>query len=177
MKWTNRDIGNAAYYITGTITEWLPLLNVPEVRERVCDDIRTALDASDGALLAFVIMPNHVHLLVHLPEVGLLHKFNKQWRGRSGRHIPAILERLGQTKSLSILAAHANGGCRYASWKEQTRDLAVSGMPKLLEKITYIHANPVKRGLVTHPADWPYSSYRFYESNATVCLPVTPFEP
>ena len=173
MKWTNRDVGNAAYYITGTITEWLPLLNIPEIRQRVCDDIKVALAACGGSLLAFVIMPTHVHLLVHLPDEGLLHKFNKLWRGRSGRHIPMILERLGKVEALRILSAHANGGCR----KEQTRDMAMSGMPKLLAKIEYIHANPVRRKLVTHPGDWPHSSYGYYERSEEVCMPVTLFEP
>jgi len=142
----------------------------------VCDDIKVALEACNGSLLAFVIMPTHVHLLVHLPD-GLLHKFTKLWRGRSGRHIPEILERLGHTDALRVLAAHARGGCRYASWKEQVRALAISGMPRLLAKVAYIHANPVRRGLVPHPGDWPYSSYRFYENGEEVCLPVTPFEP
>jgi len=177
MKWRNIDIGNGCYYITGTITEWLPLLSIAEVRQRVCDDVKVALDACGGSLLAFVIMPTHVHLLVHLPGEGLLHKFNKLWRGRSGRHIPMILERLGNTDALGILAAHANGGCRYASWKEQTRDLAISGMRKLLAKVEYIHANPVRRKLVAHPGDWPHSSYGYYERGDEVCLPVTPFEP
>lgn len=177
MKWTNRDVGNAAYYITGTVTEWLPLLSIAEIRQRVCDDIKVALDACGGALLAFVVMPTHMHLLVHLLDEGLLHKFNKLWRGRSGRHIPMILERLGNAEALRVLAAHANGGCRYASWKEQTRDLALSTMPKVLAKIDYIHANPIRRKLVTHPGEWPYSSYRFYENGEEVCLPVTPFEP
>lgn len=176
MKWTNRDVGNAAYYITGTLTEWLPLLSIPEVRQRVCDDIQVALESCSGTLFAFVVMPTHIHLLVHLQEVGLLHKFNKLWRGRSGRHIPTIMERLGNTEALRVLARHANGGCRYASWKEQTRDLAISTMPKLLAKIDYIHANPVRRGLVAHPSDWPYSSYRYYEGGEAVCLPVTLFE-
>jgi len=177
MKWTNRDVGNAAYYITGTITEWLPLLTIPEIRQRVCDDIRAALETCGGALLAFVLMPTHVHLLVHLPEPGLLYKFNKLWRGRSGRHIPMILERMGNADALRVLAAHANGGCRYAAWKEQTRALAISGMRTLLAKVAYIHANPVRRDLVTHPGDWPHSSYRYYEHCEAVCLPVTPFEP
>ncbi len=77
MKWANRDIGNAAYYITGTITEWLLLLEIAEVRQRVSDDIRVALESCEGALIAFVAMPTHVHPLVHLSNVGLVHKFNK----------------------------------------------------------------------------------------------------
>ena len=88
MKWKNIDVGAAYYYVTGTITEWLPLLNRADILRRVCDDIKVALEACGGTLAAFVIMPDHLHLLVYLPDNGLLHKFIKLWRGRSGRHIP-----------------------------------------------------------------------------------------
>ncbi|MCC6485148.1 MAG: hypothetical protein IT209_09915, partial [Armatimonadetes bacterium] len=111
MKWKNIDAGAGCYYITGTCSEWLPLLDIPEVRVRVCLDIEEALRVCGGVLAAFVIMPTHVHLLVSLPDASLLHRFNKTWRGRSGRHIPRILAKLGYTAELSRLAAHANGGC------------------------------------------------------------------
>jgi hypothetical protein len=52
MKWRNIDVGNAAYYITGTITEWLPLLSIAEVRQRVCDDIRVARELCNGSRLS-----------------------------------------------------------------------------------------------------------------------------
>ena len=176
MKWKNIDIGASYYYITGTVTEWLPLLDRTDIRARVCDDIKVALEACGGWLVAFVIMPDHIHLLVALPNEGLLHKFNKLWRGRSGRHIPMILERAMDAESLRVLAAHANGGCRYAAWKEQVRAIAIWGKAKLAAKIDYIHSNPVRRGLVGHPAEWPHSSYRYHEDDEAVCLPVTPLE-
>ena len=59
MKWNTIDIGSACYYIT--ITEWLPLVDIPQIRQRVCDDIKPALETCGGSLPAFVIMPTHVH--------------------------------------------------------------------------------------------------------------------
>lgn len=97
MKWRNIDAGPAYYYITGTLTAWLPLLNRPSIREMVCADISAALKECGGSLAAYVIMPNHLHLLVYLPEAGL----------------------------------------------------------------------------VSHPADWPHSSYRFYELGEETGLKVT----
>ncbi|MCX6345200.1 MAG: hypothetical protein NT018_08995, partial [Armatimonadetes bacterium] len=96
--------------------------------------------------------------------------------GRSGRHIPGVLKKQGDIESLNVMAEHANGGCQYAAWKEQVRALAIWNAPKLYEKISYIHANPVRRGLVKHPGDWLYSSYRFYEHEEQVCLPVVPID-
>jgi REP element-mobilizing transposase RayT len=83
VKWKNIDIGPAYYYITGTITEWLPLLNRPDIRQIVYDDIKVAVNELNASIAAFVIMPDHVYLLVFLPDEGILHVFNKKWRGRS----------------------------------------------------------------------------------------------
>ncbi len=117
MKWKNVDIGPGYYYITGTITQWLPLLSRPDIRQMVYDDIAAAAQVCGASITAFVIMPEHLHLLANLPEGDLLHKFNKLWRGRPGRHNPALLEKQADTETLGILAAHANGGCKYPAWQ------------------------------------------------------------
>jgi putative transposase len=176
VKWKNIDVGKGYYYITGTITEWLPLLDRPIIRDRVCSDIEVALQAANASLAAFVIMPTHLHLLTYLPEESLLHKFCKRWRGRSGRHIPQILQKQGDLDSLRTLAAHANGGCKHATWKEQPRAIAITSDRQARVKVDYIHDNPVRKGLVSQPEDWPYSSYRFCEFGEECALNITPIE-
>ena len=176
MKWKNIDIGPCYYYITGTITEWLPLLSRQDIRQMVCADIQTAINVCGGSITAFVVMPDHVHLLVFLPGPNILHEFNKLWRGRSGRHIPAALEQQNDWEILSILAKHANGGCNYAVWKEQVRAIAIWSEAKLHEKINYIHENPIRRKLAVHPGDWEFSSWRYYECNKPVCFDLVPID-
>ncbi len=59
----------------------------------------------------------------------------------------------------SVYRAHANGASKLAIWKEQ---VPIATEKVLKTKIDYIHANPVRRGLVESPAVWPYSSWRNY---------------
>jgi hypothetical protein len=47
-------------------------------------------------------------------------------------------------------------------WQRRFYDLNVWSDKKRLEKLTYMHNNPVKRGLAKGPGDWPWSSWRFY---------------
>ncbi len=47
-------------------------------------------------------------------------------------------------------------------WQARFHDFNVYSEGKKKEKLNYIHANPVKRGLVNHPKDWPWSSWGFY---------------
>ena len=48
-------------------------------------------------------------------------------------------------------------------WQRRFYDFNVWSYKKKLEKLKYMHFNPVKRGLVKDPKDWPWSSYSFYE--------------
>lgn len=174
MKWKNIDIGACYYYITGTCTEWLPLLNNEAARRVVCEEIGTAFKECSGFLSAYVLMPDHVHLLAYLPDGKMLHRFNRRWRGRSARRIIELAKARNATKLLEVMAKHANGKSQYAAWKEQTRDLAIWSKQKLYAMVNYIHANPVRRRLVEHPGDWALSSWRFYEMEESGELEVVP---
>ena len=174
MKWKNIDAGAGYYNITATLTEWMPLLARDDIRRAVCFEIKVALRRFRASVCAFVIMPDHLHMVVWLPEGGQLHAFLKCWRGRSARRVIDILTRQNDRDSLNVMARHANGGCHYAAWKEQVRALAVVRDVTLRQKIDYIHANPVRGGLVDIPSDWPHSSFRWYQAGTEVALPVTP---
>jgi putative transposase len=174
VKWKNIDVGASYYYITGTFVEWLPLLNNAIVRDMVCDEIGRALLECEGCVSAFVLMPDHVHLLVYLPDGGCLHRFNKLWRGRSAQRIVAHATEVNATKILDVMARHANGKSNYAVWKEQVRALAIYSEKKLYAMVNYIHFNPVRRGLVSLAEEWPFSSWRFYECGENVVLDVEP---
>ncbi len=104
MKWKNIDIGASYYCITGTFVEWLPLLNNAIVRDIVRDEIARALLECGGYVSALVLMPDHVHLLVYLPDGGQLHRFNRLWRGRSAQRIIAHAKDVNATKVLETMA-------------------------------------------------------------------------
>lgn len=93
-------------------------------------------------LLAWVVMPNHVHLLVEIwqtPQSELL----KDWKGYSARRINRILGR--QSKL----------------WQDDYWDRYVRDEEHYGKVIHYIEWNPVKAGLVKSPEQWPFSSARF----------------
>jgi REP element-mobilizing transposase RayT len=162
MKWKDVDVGACDYYITATFTEWLPLFRREDIRRIVCEEIKRCLLDVNADLLAYVLMPDHLHILVLLPTDGLLHRFCRLWRGRSARRSIDVLTAEENEQLLQVLARHANGGNRYAVWKEQVRALAIWDERKLRAKADYIHANPVRLGLVTVPEEWLFSSYRSY---------------
>lgn len=90
-------------------------------------------------------MPEHVHLLVSEPE-----------RGR----LCTAIQMLKQNVAHSLPRADAER----AFWQTRYYDFNVWNEKKRIEKLRYMHRNPVKRGLVERPGDWWWSSFRHYVS-------------
>jgi putative transposase len=93
------------------------------------------------AVAGYVVMPEHVHLLVNEPQRGLL-----------SRTIQAL------KLSFSVRSQ------KRPFWQAHYYDFNVYTHVKFVEKLRYIHRNPVRRGLVKRPEDWKASSYRHYQT-------------
>jgi putative transposase len=90
-------------------------------------------------VIGYVIMPEHVHLLVSEPKAG-------------------TLDRAIQALKLSVAKRRAER----PFWQPRYYDFNVWNPEKTTEKLRYMHWNPVKRGLVAKPEDWAWSSFRHY---------------
>ncbi len=88
-----------------------------------------------------VVMPEHVHLLISEPE-----------RGTLGEAIKSLKQ--GVARRLISGRTH--------SWQKRYYDFNLHSHAKFLEKLRYIHRNPVRRGLCERPEDWQWSSFRHY---------------
>ena len=91
--------------------------------------------------LTCVVMPEHAHLLVNEPGRGLL-----------SRTVQALKQ------SVSMLSRER------PFWQAHYYDFNISTHEKFVEKLHYIHRNPVRRGLVVKPEDWKWSSFRHYQT-------------
>ena len=114
------------------------LCTVParELFERSLESMRRRYDF---VVCGYVVMPEHVHLLVGEP--------NK-----------AILSKAIQALKLSVSVQSKER----PFWQARYYDFNVHNEEKRVEKLRYMHRNPVKRGLVAKPEDWPWSSFRHY---------------
>jgi putative transposase len=95
-------------------------------------------------IYAYVVMPEHIHLLLSEPELGTL---------------ADALKSLKQSVSRRLIEGEH-------FWQKRYYDFNIRNHPQFVEKIRYIHRNPVKRGLCDRPEDWEWSSFRHY---ATGC--------
>jgi len=104
----------------------------------------------------YVVMPEHVHLLIGEPV-----------KGNPSDVMQALKQGVAQrwlaTMKSSILSSHKNDSNPF--WQKRFYDFNVFTEAKRTEKLIYMHNNPVKRGLVERPEDWKWSSYRNWVLN------------
>ena len=119
-------------------------------------------------IVGYVLMPEHLHLLLWPSNQANPSQIMQKLEGRMAKF---ILKSLRQNRHRSwcekMLArltlpptVHDEAHCRV--WQRRFYDLNIWSEKKRLEKLTYMHNNPVKRGLAKEPGDWPWSSWRFY---------------
>ena len=132
------------HFVTFSCYRRRPLLDeaARALFETVLEEVRQRVEV---VLLGYVVMPEHVHLLI----------------GESARHSLAVAIQLLK-QSVSRRARLATGLTGEAFWERRYFDFNVRTQKKVVEKLRYLHRNPVERGLVIRPEDWAWSSYRHY---------------
>ena len=121
---------------------WLRRHEVAEIVEQVLLEA----DGRDFRMLAWVIMPNHVHLVVDVWDVPLAKLLNG-WKATSSRSANLVLSRQGKF------------------WQDDYFDTLVRDGEHLARAIRYAEWNPAKATLVQDPRDWPWSSARRREQH------------
>jgi len=107
-------------------------------------------------------MPEHVHLLISEPV-----------RGTPS----TVLQKLKQDVSRKLRAASDKRDDRLPRfWERRYYDFNVWSAKKKIEKLGYMHMNPLKRGLADHPKDWPWSSEASYAGRGQLLIRIDPVE-
>ena len=131
-------------------------------------------------IIGYVLMPEHFHLLIWPSELAdpsqIMQKLSERTANfilRSLRHnlaLPWCRKMLPWFELPLTVHHHAH----YRVWHRGGYDMNIWTEKKRQEKLTYMHNNPVKRGLVSQPGDWPWSSWRFYYLEDRSLLPMDP---
>jgi putative transposase len=127
------------HFLTFSCYHRLPYLASPEAKSLFEDALERIRKKYSFVVAGYVVMPEHVHLLVNEPKQSSL-----------DRAIKAI--------KLSVTLRRSER----PFWQARYYDFNVFSEDKRVEKLRYMHRNSVVRGLVEKPEDWPWSSFRHY---------------
>jgi putative transposase len=111
--------------------------------------------------IGFVMMPDHVHLLIWLPQAGQLSLFVHELKRISSFRIRRWYDQFA-----SNYFREFGQGVRF--WQTKFHDFPIYERAKIEEKLEYMHVNPVRASLVSRVLDWRWSSARWYEQRKSV---------
>ncbi len=149
------------HFVTFSCYRRLPLLKTARARDIFVKELGRVRDEMKFPLVGYVVMPEHVHLLLSEPQqrtpsvvlqklkVRVARKLRKRRRAVSAGPLRLPFEERGESLR--------------AFWQAGFYDFNVYSKGKKNEKLNYMHANPVIRRLVQHAKDWPWSSWSVYE--------------
>ncbi|MEX1096786.1 MAG: transposase [Planctomycetales bacterium] len=159
------DSEGHAQFVTFSCYRRRRLLDDDRCKRIVIGTLGAELAKRSGVCIGFVVMPDHVHALVWFPETHQLSDFMQVWKQRSSVLIHRVLE--------SQLRQYAGSiGRDDPVWQPKYYAFNVWSEDKVHEKLTYMHENPVRAGLVERAADWRWSSARWYDGRCPVGLPI-----
>jgi putative transposase len=133
------------HFITFSCYKRQPFLHTAAAKDTILQILEQTRRQQSLCIAAYVLMPEHVHLLTDEPAVGTLATFLQILKQLTSRQLKSP-----DQKQL---------------WQRRYYDFNVSSHEKYVEKLRYIHRNPVRRGLVANPEDYRWSSFNHYATS------------
>jgi putative transposase len=155
------DGAHHLHFITSSCYRRLPLLRTARSRDTFLTILEQTRQRYRFVVVGYVVMPEHIHLLLTEPEVGTPSTVMQVLKQRTAR---ALLPKR-KRRNLRQYNLFGDEPKRRAFWQARSYDFNVWTTKKRVEKLRYMLRNPVKRGLVGAPEQWRWSSYRFYLLN------------
>lgn len=161
-----------AHFLTYSCYQRLPLLSKDRSREWVQAAIEATRRELHVELWAYVIMPEHVHVLLYPQESQYeMRRILVMLKRAVSDAAHEYLEHTNQTTWLKRLTVQYPSRTVFRFWQPgggfDRNIFREKTAPAVMD---YIHANPVRRGLVATPTEWAWSSARFWEGWENVPL-------
>jgi len=150
------------HFLTFSFYQRRPLLDMAAARDFFLSSLDEIRNRYHFDLRGYVVMPEHVHLLLSEPPGQTISGALKVLKQRISRDFRGGIPESNKHLLPPDLRTLAINLPRF--WEPRFYDFNVYTREKLTEKLKYMHANPVNRGLVDRPAAWKWSSYLFYKT-------------
>jgi putative transposase len=157
------------HFLTFSCYRRMPLLIKASARDLFVRELARVRGEYSFRLVGYVVMPEHVHLLISEPERGTPSTVLQMLKQRVSRKMRK--KRGAKAGQLRFVFPESEGELRQF-WQSRFYDFNVFSERKRKEKLEYMHGNPVTRGLVSHPKEWMWSSWSNYAREGEGLIPV-----
>ena len=150
-KWSNSNLPGAKHFVTGNFLNRQQVFTDPQCCRVFLEELQSLSNSWPSKLIAYVLMPDHFHLIAN-PRDGRIREFTGSLKSLTAK-------RIAQTTTKFDFPANEDG---LQVWQESFKALPLWSGWMIWQKINYIHANPVKAGLVKSVRDYEWSSFRSF---------------
>jgi putative transposase len=157
------------YFLTFAVVRWVDVFTRREYKDLLLESLRYCQQHKGLELYAYVIMPNHVHLIAGVAEGGNLSGVMRDLKKfTSSAILKAIRENPQESRREWMLwlfrseGQHNPNNTHYQFWQQDNHPIELSTNEMLQQRMDYLHYNPVEAGFVSSPEDYLYSSARDY---------------
>lgn len=150
-------------FVTITCLNWLPILQNDHHKQIIIEALQNRVAKQQATIYAFVIMPNHLHLIWHLHDDIICEDFQRDFLKFTARSLLHFM-RMNEdplVESLQVKAADRS----YQVWERNALKIDLYSEKVFQQKLNYIHNNPIqpKWRLSKQPENYKFSSAGFYE--------------
>ncbi len=151
------------YFWTATINRWQRLLEKDEYKDVIIDSLQYLTDEGKVDVFAFIIMPNHIHLIWRVNEPNGKESPQGSFLKYTAHTFKKMLRKEG-TEKLNAYKVDAENK-DYEFWQRDSLAIPLFTKKVAIQKLKYMHYNPLAEHwqLVKDPCDYKYSSARYYE--------------
>lgn len=159
-KWSNLNLPGALHFLTGNLIHRVPTFKQEASCLAFLEVLGTLINEWPSKLVAYVLMPDHIHLIAN-PRDGDIKGFAGALKSLSAASILAV-----NPDPRFLMERPERDGSIHHVWQESFKALPLWSEWMIWQKINYIHANPVKAGLVASARDYRWSSFRAFYSDS-----------
>jgi REP element-mobilizing transposase RayT len=170
-RYNRPDQKAVLHYVTINVRDRRPVFQQNEYALLTLTTLRTACDEHPARLIAYVVMPDHLHAILH-PRDGELTRFLSHFKPAVTKAIDEqAAERNDRTLREWLLVGEPS---HRELWQDSKHSLHLWSQWMIWQKIHYLHNNPVRKRLVEHAQDYRWSSFYgvYREAGGTPPVPV-----
>jgi REP element-mobilizing transposase RayT len=167
------------HFITFTVVGWADVFSREQYKEVMCKSLQYCINEKGLLLHAWVIMTNHVHLIVSTQRGFTIPIFVRDCKKFTSKKIVAAIEGNQQESRkqwllnmFAFTGRNNNENEIYQFWQQEYRPIALDTPEKVLQRLNYLHQNPVRAGIVWFPEEYKYSSAIDYYTKQNGLLPL-----
>jgi putative transposase len=166
--------GVYVYFVTFTIVDWLPIFINPEPINIIIDNLRFCIIEKHLRVYAYVIMPNHIHLVAFGANFSnsRLQKTLSEFRRFTGHRLANYVDKNLSESLVKVCSSGALSDRTKQIWQQGWHAEGLASERFLKQKVDYVHENPVRKGYVREPEHWMHSSAGFWFAGIESSIPI-----